>query len=589
MTVSHLRLPAAGAICLLVLALACFTTPIGAAESPSRPNLILIVSDDQGWGDLGCHGNPVLDTPHLDDMSRRGISLSRFYVSPVCSPTRAALMTGRYNQRTRVNDTYLGRSMLEPAEVTVAELLRDGGYATGIFGKWHLGDCYPMRPQDQGFESTVVMRGGGLAQPSDPLENERRYTNPILWRNGEQFQAEGYITKVIFDEALAFIGQAASDDRPFFAYIATNAPHGPFHDVPMDLYEKYRQRDLSPVLLGNRQTADTVARVYAMVEDIDRQVGRLVEGLEARGLDRNTLVIFMCDNGPNTERYVGECRGMKTNVHEGGIRSPLLAIWPGQIAPGSTSRQLSAHIDLVPTLLAAAGIEVPDGLKLDGKNLLPVLRDPHGTQLPARQIVLQIHRGGTPVAGHHVAVVGDRWKLLRPTGFNKIEPTEDLPYQLFDLAADPYERHDQATEHPQIVARLRRYYEDWFAEMQATRPDPFAPPRIVVGTDAEPITTLTWQDWQAKREGWGTEGVWLLEAPNKTDFQVTVLLNKPKSGLARLRFNQTSFDQQVSSDTQRIVFDHVTMPAGECDLRFVLEAGDDRIDPYQIVLKRIER
>ena len=218
-----------GQLCLSAVTIG---APFYAAAATSRPNIILIVTDDQGWGDLSCHGNPVIDTPQLDAMAQRSGRLSRFYVSPVCSPTRACLMTGRYNFRTRVIDTFKGHSMMEPDEVTVAEVLKTAGYATGIFGKWHLGDCYPMRPQDQGFDTSVVFRGGGLAQPAEPLENAQRYTNPLLWRNGQQFQANGYCTDVYFDEAMQFIEDSAATEQPFFAYIATNAPHSPYHDVP---------------------------------------------------------------------------------------------------------------------------------------------------------------------------------------------------------------------------------------------------------------------------------------------------------------------------------------------------------------------
>ncbi|MEO0476114.1 MAG: sulfatase-like hydrolase/transferase, partial [Planctomycetota bacterium] len=234
-----------------------------AANANAKPNIIVIITDDQGYGDFGFTGNPVLDTPHLDAFAKQSTTFDRFYVSPVCTPTRASLMTGRYAQRTGAVDTYKGRAIMRAEEVTLAEVLRDGGYATGIFGKWHLGDCYPFRAMDQGFEQSLIHRGGGLGQPSEPIDNNRRYTDPILFRNGEQVQTKGYCTDVYFDAALEFIGKQSKADEPFFAYIATNAPHGPYHDVPEKLYEKYKAKDLSPILLGNEKTVDTVARVFA--------------------------------------------------------------------------------------------------------------------------------------------------------------------------------------------------------------------------------------------------------------------------------------------------------------------------------------
>ena len=218
------------AILAVVSATAWLEGNLAVCQKP--PNVVLIMTDDQGYGDFGATGNRVIQTPHLDQLATQSVQLSHFYVSPVCSPTRASLMTGRYNYRTRCIDTWIGRSMMDPNETTVAEVLQGAGYRTGIFGKWHLGDCYPMRPNDQGFHESLVHKGGGLAQPSEPLENKRRYTDPILFKNGQQVQTKGYCTDVYFDHALEFIKRSHQSNKPFFTYIATNAPHGPFHDVP---------------------------------------------------------------------------------------------------------------------------------------------------------------------------------------------------------------------------------------------------------------------------------------------------------------------------------------------------------------------
>ncbi|MEO8351032.1 MAG: arylsulfatase, partial [Chthoniobacteraceae bacterium] len=387
------------------------TLALAVAGVAERPNIVLVMTDDQGYGDLGIAGNPVLETPHIDSLARVSASMSRFYVSPVCSPTRACLMTGRYNYRTRVIDTFKGRSMMEPDEVTIAEVLRAAGYRTGIFGKWHLGDNYPLRAQDQGFDESLVLRGGGLAQPSEPIENHEHYTDPILFHNGEQVRTKGYCTDVYFDAALKFIEAAQLAQKPFFAYIATNAPHGPFHDVPDALYQKYKAKDLTPVLLGNAKSADTVARVYAMIENIDQNLGRLTEKLDRLGLAENTIVIFMVDNGPNTKRYVGPFRGMKSDVHEGGIRSPFFVRWPARLKAGTVSDRMAAHIDVMPTLLEAADIPPPEGLKFDGRSLLPLLEGKK-TEWPTRTIVLQTHRGNKPIRFHQTATIQQRWKLV---------------------------------------------------------------------------------------------------------------------------------------------------------------------------------
>ena len=213
------------------------------ADQP--PNIVLIMTDDMGYGDLGVHGNPIIQTPNLDAMAKRSASMSTFYVSPVCAPTRACLMTGRYNYRTRCIDTYIGRAMMDTEEVTVAELLGDNGYATGIFGKWHLGDCYPMRPMDQGFQESLIHRGGGIGQPSDPVGGEGKYTDPILFRNGVEEQQTGYCTDVYYSNAMQFIEKSAKQKKPFFVYLPDNCPHGPFHDVPPDDLATYSATNLN--------------------------------------------------------------------------------------------------------------------------------------------------------------------------------------------------------------------------------------------------------------------------------------------------------------------------------------------------------
>ena len=258
------------------------------AQEGGPPNIVLIITDDQGYGDFGFTGNPLIRTPNLNEMAAGSARMTQFYVSPVCAPTRASLMTGRYNYRTRVVDTYLGRAMMEPEEVTVAELLREAGYATGIFGKWHLGDNYPMRPQDQGFEEVLVHRGGGIGQPSDPPGGEDRYTDPVLFHNGERAPMEGYVTDVVFDAAADWLEGVHGDGRPFFAYVATNAPHGPFGDVPPDEYAYYQGLDLegdaypnhAGLDLGEGGDADQLARIFAMITNIDDNVGRLFERLD---------------------------------------------------------------------------------------------------------------------------------------------------------------------------------------------------------------------------------------------------------------------------------------------------------------------
>ena len=341
-------------LCFLPAVALLVSCGLSESDSSKRPNIVLIMTDDQGWAQLGSHGDPVLQTPRLDELAGQSVEMMRFYVSPVCAPTRAALMTGRYNYRTGVVDTYLGRAMMDPDEVTIAEMLRDSGYRTGIFGKWHLGDNYPQRPGDQGFQESVVHKGGGIGQPSDPPGTD--YFDPILSHNGQPKEYSGYCTDVYFDEAMRWIGDGGG--APFFAYIPTNAPHSPYL-VPDSYREVYAEQGLS----------DKDARIYGMITNIDDNVGRLMDHLEEHGLTGNTLFIFLTDNGPTTRLYHAGLRQQKGSVYENGIRVPFLARWPDRLAPRKLE-QLGAHIDVAPTLLSATGTAPPSEVQFDGIDLL---------------------------------------------------------------------------------------------------------------------------------------------------------------------------------------------------------------------------
>lgn len=549
----------------------CFSSCTGEKQpaDPERPNIILIMTDDQGIGDLGVSGNPILETPNIDSMASRSASLSRFYVSPVCSPTRACLMTGRYNYRTRVVDTWIGRSMMDTEEVTVAELLGEAGYATGIFGKWHLGDCYPMRPSDQGFQEALIHKGGGLAQPSEPFENQRRYTDPILFHNNERIKTKGYCTDVYFDGALDFIESAASNKKPFFSYIALNAPHGPYHDVPEDLKAKYQKEDVLSISLGRTddKLLDNVAGVLAMIENVDQNVGKLFSQLDEWGLTENTLVIFMVDNGPNSRRYVKDLRGMKSEVHEGGIRSPFFAHWPAQLKAGTSSDRISAHIDLLPTFLEAAQVDIPATLKLDGRSILPLLKG-EDTDWEDRHLFLQVHRGDSPIKYHHFAAIGQTYKLVHPTGFGYSEMPEDVPFELYNLEEDPGESQDLVTSHHEEMNLLMKAYENWFEDVSSTRPDNYAKPAIIVGTNEETKTALTAQDWtKSTGNAWGQSGSWRLKVDQAADFDIEVILAEATADAkAKIEFGDQGLSQTFGPEETSIRFENVALPAGELNL-----------------------
>lgn len=575
----------------LILVLPFFLLPANLTGQES-PNIVLIMTDDQGIGDLGVMGNRVIETPNIDQLASQSAWLNNFYVHPVCAPTRACLMTGRYNYRTRAIDTYIGRAMMEPEEVTIAEILRSAGYATGIFGKWHLGDCYPMRAVDQGFDSAVIHRGGGIGQPSDPLGARRQYSNPILFRNGVASQFEGYCTDIYYNEALRFIETANESKKPFFVYLPDNTPHGPFHDVPKDLYKHYVNKEITRNSFGVQDDghpigdidADFLSRVYAMISNVDRNVGRVMSKLDELKLYDNTIVIFMCDNGPNSQRYVMGYRGHKASVYEGGIRSPFFVRWPGKFAPGYKLDTVAAHIDVMPTLLGCCGIPIPNGLKLDGIDLSASLRAEAVEVLP-RDIFIQSHRGNSPRRYHHVAIRNQKWKLVHASGFGKENFDGDANFELFNMAEDHFEETDVAAENPSIVNEMRASYDQWFDDVSTTRPNNFAPPRIVIDSSKENPVVLTRQDWRrTSKQGWGNNGHWLIriERPTTLKVKCRLLDNKPAEEIELLVSGQPI--TKVATDADRLwgTFHDVNLEPGEYELAAIAKYEEGIEGAFQI-------
>ncbi|MEM6689759.1 MAG: sulfatase-like hydrolase/transferase [Planctomycetota bacterium] len=568
--------------CRIALALiTCFASCVSLLAE-KRPNVIVVMPDDMGYGDLGFTGNPVVRTPNLDRFAKQSSNLTDFYVSPVCSPTRACLMTGRYNYRTRVIDTFKGRSMMDPDEVTVAELLRDAGYATGIFGKWHLGDNYPMRAHDQGFDMALVHRGGGLAQPSEPIENRQRYTDPILYRNGVAVQASGYCTDVYFDAAMEFMQESNREGKPFFVYLPPNAPHGPFHDVPEDLLDYYESIDLDPVLGKNKSDKhrDTVARVFAMVENIDQNFGRLEKVLKANRLYENTLVMFLTDNGPNSNRYVGPFREMKGRVHEGGIRTVFFARWPKGIKQIATDDRIAAHIDLMPTILAASDVDVPHDLKLDGRNLLPLLDGSIDSDWSDRTLVLQTHRGDRPQSLHHVAVRNQRWKLVHPSGFGNEQMPKDVPFEMYEIGEDASERNNLFSSLNREADELVGRYKTWFEDVSNSRADNYAPPRIIIGTKHESRTDLSIQDWRVgESAGWGQNGKWKVSITHSGPYDAMLQWAEPSGRRdVVLEVGKWSYRGVLEDGEAELVFNDIQLPVGDRDIGFMVSPANTSRD-----------
>ncbi len=447
----------------------------------ARPNVILVMTDDQGYGDLGCHGNPILKTPNLDRLHAEAVRFTDFHVSPFCTPTRAALMTGHYPGRTGAYRTSSGRTMLHTDEKTIAHLFAANGYATGMVGKWHLGDNAPHRPQDRGFQDVVWHRCGGVGQASDYWGND--YFDDTYERNGTFEKFEGYCTDVWFREGMRFVEE--NKDRPFFLYLPTNAPHGPYR-VPEEWAEPYKES----------VTWRNGANFYGMIANIDHNMGLLRNKLDVLGLSDNTILIFMTDNGTSAggtfkgleskamEGYNAGMRGKKSSIYEGGHRVPFFIHWPkGNLEGGKDIDTMAAHIDVLPTLAELCGIQIPNTYKPDGISLVPLFTDSNASW-PRDHHFVQYHGGAfftsEPAAFDNTVVLTERWRLV-----NSAEQA------LYDIQADPGQENDVADQHPEVVAQLRALYQPFWESISPR----IRPVRIDLGNPDQNPTELCSQDW----------------------------------------------------------------------------------------------
>lgn len=423
---------------LTVLLLGLLASTLAHASSP--PNVLLIITDDQGFGDVSSHGNPHIKTPHHDRLAASGARFDRYFVSPVCAPTRAALLIGRYALKTGVAGVTRGYENMRPSEITIAELLGGAGYRTGAFGKWHNGRHMPYHPNGQGFDTFVGFCGG----------HWNTYFDAPLERNGEIFKSIGYIADVTTDEAITFM-KAAGDD-PFFCYVAYNTPHSPWR-MPEKDWQRYNSLGL-----------DTKAQAaYAMVDNIDQNLGRLLEALEASNLANNTIVLFMTDNGANSDRFNAGMRGRKGSLDEGGTRVPLFVRYPGAIEPGTLVKKHAFHLDILPTLAEWCGVALTDQhqASLDGRSIVPLLTDSSAEQTwPDRPYFAERFNLRNPRPVTPGAVRTERWRAVRYSN----------PWKLYDMAADPGQTRDVASEHPDIVEDLAAQFDVWLTDIMKNPP-----------------------------------------------------------------------------------------------------------------------
>jgi len=435
------------------------------AETPpvvslSKPNIILVMTDDQGYGDLGCHGHPFLKTPNIDKLHAQATRFTDFHVSPSCAPTRAALMSGKAPFKVGITHTILERERMALSATTMAEVLKSAGYTTGIFGKWHLGDADEYQPQNRGFDEVFIHGGGGIGQRypgtcADAPKN--KYFDPVIKHNGRFVQTEGFCTDIFFDQALGWM-KSVQDKKPFFLYLSSNAPHSPMR-APDSYKQPFLDRGLDGRLVG----------FYGMIANIDDNMGRLMQKLDEWGLSDNALLIFMTDNGTSSGEKVHNAgmKGKKGSPDRGGTRVPLFMRLPGLTKPGVDIDRFTRHYDLFPTFAELAGATVPADYTLDGRSLVPLLKNPEADWSDRNSFVHcgrwnkkgEPGRWGkgdvTPESRKYMnfAVRTERWRLV-----NKEE--------LYDIRKDPGQQNNVASQHPEVVGTLLAAYEEWWGEVR---------------------------------------------------------------------------------------------------------------------------
>lgn len=448
----------------LAFALAAIPTSARPQSVPgrsARPNVIILLTDDQGYGDLSAHGNPVLRTPHLDQLRSESVRLTDFHVAPVCTPTRGQLMTGVDALRNGATAVTAGHSMIRPGYPTMAEIFQAGGYRTAMFGKWHLGDSYPNLPHNRGFDEAVYLAGWGVMSVAEPWLNDN--FDDFYHHNGKLEQYRGYCTDIWFDLSLNWMKERREQGEPFFLYLPTNAPHHPAW-VP----DKYRK-----IYAGKGP-----AGFFGMIANLDENIGRLEGFLRQSGLYDDTIVIFMNDNGgtAGVDTFNAGMRDRKASYYDGGHRAMCFVRWPkGGLRQAGDVDALTQVQDLLPTLIDLTGLRKPEAARFDGVSLAPLLRG-ESDDLPDRTLVVQY--GQTP-ARSEAAVMWKKWRLVHGN-------------ELYDLTTDPGQVRDVAEKHPAIAAQMRASYDRWWAGVEP-RVDAVVP--IVLGASQQNPVTLTSVNW----------------------------------------------------------------------------------------------
>lgn len=517
----HALMMTNGSLSRILIFLLCFLTHgENSLCSADQPNVVIVMTDDQGYPEISAHGNPILQTPNLDALSKQSLRLVDFHVAPMCAPTRGQLLTGLDAARNGCINVSSGRALLRPELPTIADLFAASGYRTGVFGKWHLGSNYPFRPQDRGFEQSVWFPSSHIGSVPDTWGND--YFDDTYVCNGKPKTYEGYCTDIFFDEAMNFMKQAAKSGKPFLSYIATNTPHGPLKPKAKDRLALQNVLKSPQFESINPKLKTQLANYLGMVRNIDTNMGRLNDFLNREGLRNNTIVIFLTDNGStHGPRYFNAgMRGGKTELWDGGHRVPCFISWPdGKLTAARDIDGLTQVQDILPTLVNLCDLK--STARFSGTDLTPILRG--NASVPEdRTLIINYSRMPnfvnypTPFAQSimtrdQAAVLWKHWRLL-----------EDR--ELYNLETDPLQQTNVIAQHPDVVAKMRETLYSWWAEVGATANEP---QRVVIGSQHENPSRLTACEWldvfidqQGQiRRGQQKSGYWLLEVAQDGDYE----------------------------------------------------------------------
>ncbi len=557
-----------------------------------HPNVIIIMTDDQGYGDLGITGNPHIKTPVIDEFASTSIRFNNFYVSPVCAPTRSSLMTGRFSLRTGIRDTYNGGATMAANEITIAEMLKQADYKTGIFGKWHLGDNYPSRPNDQGFDESLIHLSGGMGQVGDIttyFKRDSSYFDPVLWHNGQTEAYEGYCSDIFTEQALDFIEK--NRHSPFFCYLSFNAPHTPLQ-VPDKYYQRYKDIDPSsgfendnrPFVKMSEKDKEAARKVYAMVTNIDDNIGKLLQKIEELNIADNTLIIFMTDNGPQQTRYVGGMRGRKGSVFRGGIRVPFYMRYPALFEGEKDIETTAAHIDILPTLSQICHVDLPNDRVIDGKSLLPLIEGEHVDWVDRSLFFYWTRR--YPELYNNMALQKGSYKLVGNTDYNAA--IED--FELYNLETDPYEQNNVVLENRSIAGDLKFELDKFYKEL-INSANLINPPRIIVGNEHENPIILNRNDAGGERGIWAQEeiyGNWEVSI-SEGHYNIKFKFIKPVKANGRMYLETGTIINQMKNrkiDTDIIELKNVFLPKMNCDFTPFYSIGSKNIFPFWVEIEK---